>query len=374
MLPDKLLRKLGMRHFSGSMRELKLHKNLIDFASNDYLGFAKLPLQYLDNSSNGSTGSRLLSGNNVVFEQLEERIASFHKAETALIFNSGYDANLGLISSVAVRGDLILYDELVHASIRDGIQLSMARSLKFRHNDMDHLKILLNKFGDGMEQEVYVITESVFSMDGDQAPLNKIVRLTQSIDNAHLIVDEAHAIGVIGERGEGLVQHLGLENQVFARVVTYGKAMGCHGAAVLGSFDLTQYLINFSRPFIYTTALPPHALELINTGYKHLEKKHENLEKLQQHIEKFNRLVIQNGLRLRFRESETAIQVCIIPGNQNAKETAALLQKEGYDVRAILSPTVPENQERLRLCLHSYDRVEDYEKLLEIISKSLKKK
>ncbi|MGJ8683862.1 MAG: aminotransferase class I/II-fold pyridoxal phosphate-dependent enzyme [Nonlabens sp.] len=374
MLPDKLLRKLGMRHFSGSMRELKAHENLIDFASNDYLGFAKMPVEHAPDSKNGATGSRLLSGHSKGFEQLEERIATFHKAENALIFNSGYDANLGLISSVAVRGDLILYDELVHASIRDGIQLSMARSLKYRHNDMEHLKILLEKFGDGIEQEVYVITESVFSMDGDQAPLHQLVRLTLDIENAHLIVDEAHALGVIGEHGEGLVHHLGLENEVFARVVTYGKAMGCHGAAVLGSFDLTQYLINFCRPFIYTTALPPHALALINTGYGRLENGHENIEKLQDVIHKFNRLVVQSGLRLRFRESETAIQVCIIPGNQKVKDTATQLQRKGYDVRAILSPTVPEGQERLRLCLHSYNNLEDCEQVLQIIAKSLKNK
>lgn len=374
MLPDKLLRKLGMRHFSGSMRELKVHENLIDFASNDYLGFAKMQVTTDNNQANGSTGSRLLSGNSKDFTGLEERIARFHKVENALLFNSGYDANLGLISSVAVRGDLILYDELVHASIRDGIQLSMARALKYRHNDIDHLQILLDKFGDGVGQEVYVITESVFSMDGDQAPLKKLVRLTQAYENAHLIVDEAHATGVIGDNGEGLTQHLGLENEVFARVMTYGKAMGCHGAAVLGSFDLTQYLINFCRPFIYTTALPPHALTLINASYEHLENAHENIHKLQSVIKQFNRLVIQSGLRLRFRESVTAIQICIIPGNQLVKDTARLLQQNGYDVRAILSPTVPQGEERLRLCLHSYNTIDDCERVLQIIAKSLKKK
>ncbi|WP_438962692.1 aminotransferase class I/II-fold pyridoxal phosphate-dependent enzyme, partial [Nonlabens sp.] len=374
MLPDKLLRKLGMRHFSGSMRDLKVHENLIDFASNDYLGFAKMPVHSITTAANSATGSRLLSGHSKQFETLEKRIATFHKAENALIFNSGYDANLGLISSTAQRGDLILYDELVHASIRDGIQLSMARSLKFRHNDMNHLQILLDKFGLGEEQEVYVITESVFSMDGDQAPLHQIVRLVQSRHNAYLIVDEAHALGVIGEYGEGLVQHLGLENEVFARVMTYGKALGCHGAAILGSFDLIQYLINFARSFIYTTALPPHALQLINAGYDRLENEHDNVYKLQELIEKFNRLVVQNGLRLRFRESETAIQICIIPGNDKVKNTAALLHKNGYDVRAILSPTVPQGQERLRLCLHSYNTIQDCERVLQIIAKSLKKK
>ncbi|GAK91466.1 8-amino-7-oxononanoate synthase [Nonlabens ulvanivorans] len=374
MLPDKLLRKLGMRHFSGSMRELKVNENLIDFASNDYLGFSKIPVHEESALPHGATGSRLLSGHSKAFETLEKRIAHFHKSESALIFNSGYDANLGLISIVAQRGDLILYDELVHASIRDGIQLSMARSLKFRHNDIDHLKILLDKFGQGTEQEVYVITESVFSMDGDQAPLEKIASLIQAHENAYFIVDEAHATGVIGEKGEGLVQHLGLENEVFARVMTYGKAMGCHGAAVLGSFDLMQYLINYCRSFIYTTALPPQALTVINAAYQRLENGHVNIAQLHDVIHGFNRLVVQNGLRLRFRESETAIQICIIPGNKNVRKVAGQLQHKGYDVRAILSPTVPEGQERLRLCLHSYNSIDDCERVLQIIAKSLKKK
>ncbi|WOI22231.1 aminotransferase class I/II-fold pyridoxal phosphate-dependent enzyme [Nonlabens ulvanivorans] len=374
MLPDKLLRKLGMRHFSGNMRRLKSHNNLIDFASNDYLGFSKIPMVEESILLHGATGSRLLSGHSKAFDTLENRIAHFHKSENALIFNSGYDANLGLISSVAQRGDLILYDELVHASIRDGIQLSMARSLKFRHNDIDHLKILLDKFGKGEQLEVYVITESVFSMDGDQAPLEELTQLTTKMNNAYLIVDEAHALGVIGHNGEGLVQYLGLEDQVFARVVTYGKALGCHGASILGSNDLVQYLINFCRTFIYTTALPPHALLTINAGYGHLENQHVHIKKLQILIQQFNKLVVQSGLRLRFRESETAIQVCIIPGNKNVRKVAGQLQHKGYDVRAILSPTVPEGQERLRLCLHSYNTIDDCEFVLETIAKSLKKK
>ncbi|EAS20549.1 8-amino-7-oxononanoate synthase [Flavobacteria bacterium BBFL7] len=374
MLPDKLSRKLGMRHFSGNMRQLTAHYKLVDFSSNDYLGFSKSQVFLDSDLPLGATGSRLLSGHSKAFDVLEKRIAQFHKSESALIFNSGYDANLGLISSVAQRGDLILYDELVHASIRDGIQLSMARSLKFRHNDMEHLKILLNKFGKGIEQEVYVITESVFSMDGNQAHLVAISQLVRQLENAYLIVDEAHALGVLGDNGEGLVQKLGLENEVFARVMTYGKALGCHGASVLGSDDLVQYLINFCRTFIYTTALAPHSLVAINSGYQHLESQHAHIAQLQKLIQQFNKLVVQNGLRLRFRESDTAIQVCIIPGNKNVRKVAGQLQHKGYDVRAILSPTVPEGQERLRLCLHSYNTMDDCERVLQIIAKSLKKK
>jgi len=372
MLPDKLLRKLGMRHFANSMRELTIpNEQLVDFSSNDYLGFSKI-IKLETTYVSGSTGSRLLSGHSKLHDQVEQQIATFHQVENALLFNSGYDANLGLISSVALRGDLILYDELVHASIRDGIQLSMARSLKYRHNDMDHLAILLDKFGKGEDQNVYVITESVFSMDGDTAPLKTIVKMVHKYDHARLILDEAHALGVIGKNGAGLAQDLELQEYIFARVVTFGKALGSHGAAVLGSFDLQQYLINFARSFIYTTAMPPHALACIQAGYQLLESGHENVPKLQQLIQRFNRLVIQNGLRLRFRESETAIQVCLITGNEAVKATANALQKNGYDVRAILSPTVPHGQERLRLCLHSYNTEEELEGMLQILARILR--
>lgn len=372
MLPDKLQRKLGMRELSKSLRVLSTEKPDIDFSSNDYLGFSSL-ISTPQLAMSGATGSRLLSGHSALYEQVEREIAAFHKAPAALLFNSGYDANIGLISSVAMRGDLILYDELVHASIRDGIQLSNAKSLKFRHNDMEHLQILLDKFSPGEEQEVYVITESVFSMDGDQSSLQEIVKLIAHYPNVHLILDEAHALGVVGVNGEGMAQHLGVEQHIFARVMTYGKALGAHGAAVLGSDDLVSYLINFARSFIYTTALPPHSLHCIQSGYGLLQQSNQQVQQLQELINKFNRLVVQCGLRLRFRESVTAIQVCIIPSNQAVKAVARALQTAGFDVRPIMSPTVAQGQERLRICLHSYNTVQQCEELLQIIARILKK-
>lgn len=370
MIPEKLSRKLALRQLGNSLRSLQVRDGLIDFASNDYLGFSKL-IQPNTTVLQGATGSRLLTGNSSIHEQAERQIADFHQSENALLFNSGYDANVGLISSIALRGDLILYDEFVHASLRDGIQLSMARSLKYRHNDLEHLRILLDKFGDANGQQVYVITESVFSMDGDRAPLRKIIDLIQEMPHIHLILDEAHALGVIGEKGAGLAQELDLQDQILARVVTYGKAMGCHGAAVLGSDELKEYLINFARSFIYTTAISPHAVSCIQSAYALLSSHHRSLQQLQHVIERFNRLVIQNGLRLRFRESDTAIQIYDIPGNQQARHTASVLQNNGFDVRAILSPTVPEGKERLRICLHSFNTEEQLVNLLQLISKAL---
>ncbi|WP_339684870.1 pyridoxal phosphate-dependent aminotransferase family protein [uncultured Nonlabens sp.] len=371
MLPDKLQALLGMRHFSGSLRKLTVNKDLVDFSSNDYLGFSKLP-QPETYSSKGATGSRLISGHSELHDQVEAQIAQFHNAPAALLFNSGYDANIGLIPALTDRADLILFDRLVHASIRDGIQLSQAKSLKYRHNDLDHLEILLSKFSEEEERQVYVITESVFSMDGDMPDLEKLVALVKRFENAHLILDEAHALGVIGKKGAGLAQKLDVENDIFARVVTFGKGLGCHGAAILGSEDLKEYLINYARSFIYTTALPEHSLRSIAYGYRTLSQSEDAVSRLIHNIALFNTLVVQNGLRLRFRENETAIQVCIIPKNDKVKKAARKLQKKGYDVRAILSPTVSQGEERLRVCLHSFNTEKEMEGMLKLLAKTLK--
>ncbi|SCY35687.1 8-amino-7-oxononanoate synthase [Nonlabens sp. Hel1_33_55] len=373
MIPEKLLVKLARRHANKSMRELRTTSGLIDFSSNDYLGFSN-KLKPASSNKHGATGSRLLTGQTEICQQLEQKIAAFHKTESALIFNSGYDANLGLISSVAQRGDLILYDEYVHASIRDAMKLSDAKSLKFRHNDLGHLSILLDKFSKEENQEVYIITESVFSMDGDMPNLVELVNLAKNKDNVHIILDEAHALGTVGNNGEGLAQSQNLQDDIFARIVTYGKSMGCHGAAVLGGFDLNQFLVNFARSFVYTTALPQHSLNCISNAYDLLAQDSKEVENLQLLVIKFNRLVVQSGLRLRFRESVTPIQTCIIPDNDVVKKAALQLQEKGYDIRPILSPTVPAGEERLRICLHSFNTIEQCEKMLHTLAAILKKR
>jgi 8-amino-7-oxononanoate synthase len=371
MLPDKLQAKIGMRHFSGSLRKLTVSKGLVDFSSNDYLGLSKLPLPE-NVGTNGATGSRLISGHSDLHDQVENQIAQFHNAPAALLFNSGYDANIGLIPALTDRADLILFDQLVHASIRDGIQLSQAKSLKYRHNDLSHLEILLAKFSQEEEREVYVITESVFSMDGDIPDLISVIKLVKKYPNAHLILDEAHALGVLGKNGVGLAQQLNVENDIFARVMTFGKGLGCHGAAVLGSEELKDYLINYARSFIYTTALPQHALHSILNGYKTLSYSDDAVLQLASNVSLFNKLVLQNGLRLRFRESETAIQVCIIPKNDQVKKAAQILQENGYDVRAILSPTVAQGEERLRICIHSFNTEIEMGSMLQLLAKTIK--
>jgi 8-amino-7-oxononanoate synthase len=371
-LPENLSQKLENRKQNNSLRKLPVFNNLIDFSSNDYIGFSKSETIFklthaylLENEifQNGATGSRLISGNHTAYQNTESFIAQFHEAESALIFNSGYDANVGFFSAVPQRNDVILYDELSHASIRDGIVMSNAKSYKFNHNDFEDLERLITKFP---ETNIYIVTETVFSMDGDSPNLEELVTLSEKY-NCYLVVDEAHTLGVFGEKGEGLIQYLQLHNRIFARIMTFGKGLGCHGAAVLGSSALKEYLVNFARSFIYTTGLSPHSVAAILTAYQQLETDNESIENLRENIVLFNQKKNLLGLKPMFVRSKSAIQSAIIPGNENAKRLAQQLQDKGFDVKPILSPTVPEGQERLRFCIHSYNSEEEINQVLELL-------
>ena len=378
--PKSLQQKLQQREEQNALRNLPVVNDLVDFASNDYIGFAKNETifhethQYLLDKNikvNGATGSRLLSGNHALYSETEDFISQFHQAETALIFNSGYDANIGFFGAVPQRNDVILYDELCHASIRDGIQMSNAKSYKFPHNDLEELEKLITKYQPTTDNRqpttVYIVTESVFSMDGDCPNVEPLTNLSEKY-SAFLVVDEAHALGVFGQQGEGLVQSLGLEDKVFARIITFGKGLGCHGAAILGSQSLKSYLVNFARSFVYTTGLSPHSVATILQSYKHLTKEKEALQKLKSNIIFFNQEKMRLGLKPLFVYSKSAIQCAIIPGNEKVKNIASQIQQKDFDVRPILSPTVPEGQERLRVCLHSYNSKNEITNVLELLS------
>jgi 8-amino-7-oxononanoate synthase len=371
--PENLSIKLENRKRNSALRQLPSSVDLIDFASNDYLGLSRSETifqathQFLINNAilqNGATGSRLLSGNHKVYEETEAFIAHFHDSESALMFNSGYDANIGFFGSVPQKGDLILYDELCHASIRDGILLSNAKAYKFDHNDFEELEKLIVRNPNSI---IYIVTESVFSMDGDTPNLEELSLLSNK-HNCYLVVDEAHALGVFGEKGEGLVQMLGLQQHVFARIITFGKGLGCHGAAVIGSLELSNYLVNFARSFIYTTGLSPHAVVTVLMAYKFLDDEKQSSTVLRENIVHFNQEKSMLGLKQLFVRSKSAIQSAIIPGNENVKSIAKQLQEKGFDVKAILSPTVPEGQERLRFCLHGYNSKEEISEVLALLS------
>jgi len=372
--PKNLAVKLESRKQNKSLRVLPQSNDLIDFASNDYIGFSKSEAIFeathqflLDNNIkiNGATGSRLISGNHFLYTETEKHIAQFHQSESALLFNSGYDANVGFFSAVPQRNDVVLFDELCHASIRDGIQMSNAKSYKFLHNDFEDLERLLLK--QSQNSTIYIATESVFSMDGDCPNFEELIAVSEKY-NCYLVIDEAHALGVFGEKGEGLIQQLGLHNRIFARIMTFGKGLGCHGAVVLGSNELKSYLVNFSRSFIYTTGLSPHSVAAILIGYLQLEKDTNAIESLRENIIFFNQVKKMLHLSPLFIRSKSSIQSVIIPGNEKVKNIASSLQKEGFDVKAILSPTVPEGQERLRFCLHSYNSKEEITVLLTLLS------
>ena len=384
--PLKLEKSLELRKSQKALRILRDQKELIDFSSNDYLGFSAsrdifiLTTQLLEEfklNKNGSKGSRLLCGNHELFPVTEAFLSHFHRAPAALVFNSGYDANVGFFSSVPQRGDIVFYDELVHASIRDGILMGNARALKFSHNKLEELEEKIMRVREQPNTqvgEIFIVTESVFSMDGDSPSLGDLCLLAEDLD-CFLVIDEAHGVGIFGERGAGLVGELGLEDKVFARIVTFGKALGVHGAVILGNEKLIEYLVNFARSFIYTTALPPHAVAGILAAYQYLENSPEALTaigQLKENIFLFRKELDRFKLNAEFIESESAIQCCIVPGNDKAKFTASRLQEKGYDVRPILSPTVPSGRERLRICLHSFNTSEEIKGLVKLMATFIK--
>ena len=383
-LPRKLKDKLNQRREDNAFRKLVCRENLVDFVSNDYLGFAnstdlyKEAKNFLEEQQiqkSGSTGSRLLSGNQKLIELVEDEIAKFHSCEAALVFNSGYDANLGFFAALPLRGDLILFDEYSHASIRDGIAMSQARNYKFKHNDPGHLKELIERHKSQINEQygvVYVVTESVFSMDGDSPDLIAMADLC-SEHNCLFVVDEAHAVGPFGQKGGGMTEELKLHSQVFARIVTFGKALGVHGAAVLGSGELKEFLVNFARSFIYTTAMTPHSIGSVYMAYKRLgSNKGTKAQKLlMTNILSFINQIKTLGISNHFVSSQSAIQSCIIPGNKEVKRVSQALMEQGFDVRPILYPTVPRSEERLRFSIHSFNTKEEINTVLLHLSKYL---
>lgn len=345
----QLQKKLQDRAEEGTLRSLKISPaDWVDFSSNDYLGYAQTLGNVSGSEKIGSGGSRLLAGNYPLIEELEEFIAQFHHAPKALIFNSGYVANLGVFSTLPQKGDTILYDSFIHASVKEGFRASLANFYAFTHNDVSALEQKLQKVQSG---NIFIAVESVYSMDGDIASLQEIVDLALKY-NAVVIVDEAHALGVVGKDGKGLVNSLNLHKAPIIRVNTFGKALGCHGAAVLSNEIVHQYLINFCRAFIYSTSLSPQSVYHIFQNYERLANS-ENIKQLQDNIDYF--IELKNKYNLNFIPSNSAIQCWIVPGNQNVKKIALLLNQNKWDVKAVLSPTVPKGLERIRVCLHSFN-------------------
>jgi 8-amino-7-oxononanoate synthase len=382
-IDTRLREQLAKRKDAGNWRKLRLApQGRIDFFSNDYLGLAQSPelaasiqqnfeaaqLQQ-PQQRNGSTGSRLLSGNYPYIEQTEAFLAQHFHAPAALFFASGYHANVALLSALAQRNDLILYDSLAHASLKEGYRLSFARAMPFRHNDCDDLRRKIQKMRSQVEH-IFVVVESVYSMDGDSADLPLLAQICQEYE-ANLIVDEAHSTGLYGAQGEGLCVEKGCHEQVFARIHTFGKAVGVQGAAIVGSKVLREYLVNFALPFIYSTAPPLHQLVSVRTALAYIVQNQYLIEELQKNIAHFQRIAQEKQIPL--SANEHPIQTLILGNALRAKQMASQLQEAGFELRAILSPTVAKGAERLRICLHRYNSRSEIENLLEKVCFLLEK-
>lgn len=358
----KLERELAALREKGRLRSLRTYSG-IDFGSNDYLGFAEdrelneLALEALRASALSSSSSRLLPGHHSAHLAAEKYFANFVGAEAALLFNSGYDANMALLTTLPSRHDLIVYDERSHASIYDGVHASLAKSRRFAHNSASDLRRIL-EHREPSSGQIFVVLESVYSMDGDVAELVEIATVANEF-GAIVIVDEAHATGVLGTNGEGLVRETIGRNSNIISVHTGGKALGAAGAFVAGSKIVTEYLVNKARPFIYTTALPPLIPLQLVSAVKRLESEGTALVSKLRERSEFVRTELQKSLRRwRVPNGITPIISILIGADEDALQASRSLQDLGFDVPAIRPPTVPEGSARLRLNIslrHSED-------------------
>jgi 8-amino-7-oxononanoate synthase len=345
---DFLSARLNKRKEQNFHRQLQLRGDEIDFCSNDYLGIIRNRL--LRNRPTGlhtgSGGTRMLSGNYRLIEEVEERIAAFHNAEAAVIFSAGYDANIGVLASVPRKGDSLFFDASCHSSAKDGARLSAAQASTFVHNDVNDLKGQLQQ----ASGNIFVFTEAVFDSDGSIAPLEQLVSLCNEF-HAHLIVNESHSIGLFSEKGEGLIHELGLEEAVFARIHGFGNASGCHGAVVLGSQQLKDYLLNFCSQLTNSTTLSEQTVATIWESYKILPQLWQERAHLHTIISTFQ----DADIPFDKMPSSTPIQHLLIPGIEEVNHIATQIKKAGYDVRPVFYPAVPKGEERLRIVLHSFN-------------------
>jgi 8-amino-7-oxononanoate synthase len=371
-----LLRKLSFIESSvGSHIKIK-GKDFINFSSNDYLNLSghpeivKAAITALKKYGFGSGSSRLLSGSLLPHKKLEDRIAAFKKTGAALVFNTGYMANTGIIPAITGSGDLILSDELNHASIVDGTRLSKAEVKIYRHKDMNHLEKLLKTFslsGKSKVSQCLIVTDTVFSMDGDIAPLREIVSLAEKY-NALLMIDDAHGTGVLGKSGRGGLEHFGIKGEKIIQMGTISKAFGCFGAFAAGSKKLINLLINRARSFIYSTSLPPavaeacvKAIDIVE--YESEERRRVLWKKRQRLFEGLNKLGYDT------LNSETQIIPVLIGDTENALRIGNYLLRKKIFAPAIRPPTVPHGKCRIRLSVTAAHTDEDIDRALESLNK-----
>ena len=348
-------------------------KKVLSFCSNDYLGLANHPdvikvfKRAADEYGVGSGSAHLVSGHSTEHHALEEELAAFTGYPRALLFSTGYMANLGVISALCDRHSEIYEDKLNHASLLDAAQLSRAKRLRYPHNDMQNLQQRLSQ---STAETRLVVSDGVFSMDGDFAPLDSMAELCEK-NNAILMIDDAHGLGVVGEKGKGIKEHFKLTAaQLPVLVGTLGKALGTAGAFVAGSEALTETLIQKSRSYIFTTAMPAAIAAATRKSLELVEKENWRREKLQQLISRFRTGAKELGLQL--MDSSTAIQPVIIGPSEKTVEISEQLLRKNILISAIRPPTVPDGTSRLRITFSATHSEEHVVKLLDALAVLLK--
>lgn len=353
-----------------------------DFTSNDYLGYGggRVPLsggclppedvERATESLHSGLASRLLRGHHLVWDEVEAALAAWHGAESVLVMNSGFTANEGLISTVVEPGDWVASDELNHACIVEGLRVCRPRKFGFRHNDLNHLEEGLQKEAANRPagREMFVITESLFSMDGDRAPLPQIVELAEKY-GAHVIVDEAHSTGCYGATGSGIVDELGLRSRVLATVHTGGKALGVTGAYVCGSGLLRDYLVNKCRHLIFTTALPPAVGGWWLDMLPRVKCDEVGRRELHANAGQFHAKLRAAGVPT---IGDSYIVPVVLGDDPAAVRVATRLQELGYDIRAIRPPSVPQGTARLRISIHAEHTPELINQLAEHVAEAIR--
>lgn len=374
---DELKQQGNLRQFTSNIQQgryikIKNHK-MLNLSSNDYLGLAsdiKLREQFFDEIPNelrimSSSSSRLLTGNFPEYEQLEDSLSQAFHGRAALLFNSGYHMNIGILPALSDSRTLILADKLVHASMLDGIRLSTAKYVRYRHNDLNHLTQLLRKYhADDAFDRIIVVTESIFSMDGDETDLAELVRIKKQFAKVMLYVDEAHAIGVRGEQGLGCAEQYGVIDDIDLLVGTFGKALASVGGYLICHPIIREYLINSMRPLIFSTAQPPICMAWINFIFN----KVLGLQQQRQHLQQISQYLQQSVQAKGFDCPSTSHIVPVVIGeSQKTVDKATQLQQAGFYIMPVRPPTVPKHSSRLRISLTTQVSQTDLDQLVALL-------
>lgn len=374
---DELKQQGNLRQFTTNIqdgRNIQINQqSMLNLSSNDYLGLASnlhLREQFFDETPNehrimSSSSSRLLTGNFPEYEQLENSLSDAFHGRAALLFNSGYHMNIGILPALSDSKTLILADKLVHASLIDGIRLSTAKYLRYRHNDLNHLIQLLQKYHvDESFDRIIVVTESIFSMDGDETDLSELVRIKQQFNKVMLYVDEAHAIGVRGEQGLGCAEQYDVVDEIDFLVGTFGKALASVGGYLMCHPIVREYLINAMRPLIFSTAQPPICMAWTHFIFQKALK----LSTQRQHLHAISQSLQHTIQHKGFECPSTSHIVPVIIGDsQKTVEKAKQLQHAGFYIMPVRPPTVPKNSSRLRICLNTKIDQTDLDQLVEML-------